>query len=134
MSDEIEWWEEEAGFFGEFYMRGDNSVEGYLAGKDQSLQQRTDIEVCGVEKLLGLHPGDKILDCPCGYGRHSIELAKKGYQVVASDNNSVHMNTLSQYATQEQVFLTLDLLDMRKPPCGSNFDAVINMFFSFGFF
>src|ERR1044072_9087034 len=80
-------WDDGAGFFGRGYMEGDNSFEGFLS-TSMNLQARTDREVQGVIRLLDLQPGDSILDCPCGYGRHSIALAERGFQVVGSDINS----------------------------------------------
>jgi cyclopropane fatty-acyl-phospholipid synthase-like methyltransferase len=91
VENNIEWWQEEYGFFGSLYLEGDDSVEGYLQKRKQTLAQRTETEVKGVISLLGLQKGQRILDIPCGYGRHSIALAKQGFEVVGSDVNSVHL-------------------------------------------
>lgn len=37
---------------------------------------------------LNLPPGDSVLDIGCGTGRHSIELAKRGYVVTGLDLSS----------------------------------------------
>ena len=74
--DNQKWWSEKYGFFGDFYMQGDDSKEGYLISKKQNLKQRTTAEVDGVIRLLDLKQKSKILDIPCGYGRHSIDPAK----------------------------------------------------------
>lgn len=42
-------------------------------------------EVDFVLEELGLKPGDRVLDVGCGTGRHSIELAKRGYAVTGLD-------------------------------------------------
>ncbi len=42
-------------------------------------------EVDCLEQLLGLHPPRRILDVGCGAGRHAIELARRGYEVVGID-------------------------------------------------
>src|SRR5436853_1073362 len=42
-------------------------------------------EVEGVAKILHLRPGSRVLDLACGAGRHSIELAKRGLEVVGYD-------------------------------------------------
>ncbi|MCH7760930.1 class I SAM-dependent methyltransferase [candidate division TA06 bacterium] len=36
-------------------------------------------------KILNLPKGSRILDLCCGYGRHSIPLAKKGYEMTGFD-------------------------------------------------
>lgn len=127
-----DWWKADSGFFGLGYMEGDNSIDGYLEA-NQSLAERTQIEVSGVEKILELAPGSRVCDCPTGYGRHSIELAKRGHIVTGMDINHDHMSVgikngkgLENLNFVEQDMTTLDV--------HNEFDAVINMFFSFGFF
>ena len=38
-----------------------------------------------LEKALEVKPGARLLDVPCGNGRHSIELARRGYRVTGID-------------------------------------------------
>ncbi|MEM7125590.1 MAG: class I SAM-dependent methyltransferase [Chloroflexota bacterium] len=42
-------------------------------------------EVDFLEQQLGLKPGKRILDVGCGAGRHTVELARRGYQVTGLD-------------------------------------------------
>ena len=130
----INWWEEEHGFFGDFYLEGDNSKEGYLIGKKQSLQERTITEVDGIVGLLDLQTGNSIIDVPCGYGRHSIELAKRGFNVTGCDINYVHLGKAIESATKQNVMVDFKKLNMLDIDYNKKFDAVINMFYSFGFF
>jgi len=128
------WWSEEYDFFGDFYMRGDDSKEGYLVLKKQNLKQRTLTEVDGVIRLLDLKPKSKILDIPCGYGRHSIELAKKGFIITGSDLNAKFLSIAKKEAEKNSAkiqFIKENMLDINY---NSEFDTVINMFYSFGFF
>jgi SAM-dependent methyltransferase len=135
MSDNTSpWWSEEYGFFGDFYMEGDNSEEGYLIGAKQSLNERTQTEVLGITKILGLEGSESILDIPCGYGRHSIELAKLGYRVTGSDINGVHLSKAGEKAKTEAVDITFRKESMIDIQDTEQFDAIINMFYSFGFF
>lgn len=132
LDESIQWWAPEYGFFGEFYMNGDNSKEGYLE-QQQNLAERTETEVEGVIRLLAIKAGGVILDCPCGYGRHSALLAQKGFEVVGSDINPVHLQKalLKKSDRLELTFNTENMLDLNYE---NQFDAVINMFYSFGFF
>jgi SAM-dependent methyltransferase len=45
--------------------------------------------------------GSKILDLSCGIGRHSINLAKKGYQVVGYDPSPLYIEKAKQSAIDE---------------------------------
>lgn len=127
-------WAEEYGFFGDFYMEGDNSEKGYLVGKKQNLQERTITEVDGIVRILELKGKEKVLDLPCGYGRHSIELAKRGYLVTGSDLNSVHLEKAKKSAEDTKVSIEFNQENMIDIQYDSEFDVLINMFYSFGFF
>jgi 2-polyprenyl-3-methyl-5-hydroxy-6-metoxy-1,4-benzoquinol methylase len=129
-----QWWSEKYGFFGKHYLGGDNSRDGYLAVKKQTLEERTATEVAGIIRLLDLKEKQKILDVPSGYGRHSIELAKKGLIITGSELNSVHLNKAKQKAKKENLaikFVKENMIDIKYD---REFDAVINVFYSFGFF
>lgn len=138
-----DWWTAEGGFFGEHYMTGDDSIEGYRPEERESLEARTAREVDGVVRLLGLSAGTRVLDVPCGYGRHSVELARRGYRVVGVDVNDVHLRRAQQAAAwafengsgnSAPRLLKGDMRDLLSTLPEAQFDAVINMFFSFGFF
>jgi SAM-dependent methyltransferase len=128
------WWQPEAGFFGDFYFEGDNSKQGYLIEAQQTLNERTNTEVNGVIKLLSIAKGGLILDCPCGYGRHSIELASQGYNVAGVDINPSFLKKAIQIAGEKQINLDFEIGNMLELKFNNKFNAVINMFYSFGFF
>lgn len=132
MESNTNWWSEEYGFFGEHYLEGDNSKEGYLIEKKQTLNERTAAEVKGIINLLDLKGGEKILDVPSGYGRHSIGLAREGFDVTGSELNSVHLQKAIENAAGTSVKFTQE--NMIDISYNEEFDAVINMFYSFGFF
>jgi SAM-dependent methyltransferase len=74
------------------------------------------------------------LDIPCGYGRHSISLVKQGYAVTGSDINTCHLEFAEKEAKKNSAkvkFVKENMLDI---DYNSQFDAVVNMFYSFGFF
>lgn len=131
---EAPWWDEAAGFFGDFYIQGDNSQEGHLAAHRLSLPERTLVEVDGVIRLLDLTRCRRVLDIPCGYGRHSIELARRGHIVTGADLNAVHLDRAREDAERQGVTVTFERRNMLTLAYQEEFDAVINMFYSFGFF
>lgn len=127
-----QWWEDQGGFFGRKYIEGDDSLEGFLS-TPQTLGLRTEREVDGIVSLLGLAPGATVLDCPCGYGRHSIALARRGLEVVGSDINQEMLAVAEQQAngTGNLRFARENMISLRYR---GEYDAVINMFLAFGFF
>jgi|SRR3989338_5217491 len=128
------WWHPSMKFFGKNeYMIGDNSIEGYLPGKNEALEARTAREADGAVRLAGLKERDSILDVPCGYGRHSIHLAKRGYNVTGLDINTEHLDAARQRASGSVRFLQRDMRDIGSDLYG-HFDAVVNLTLSFGFF
>lgn len=129
---EKHWWEEGAGFFGRGYMQGDDSVEGYLE-QPMTLTERTTQEVNGIINLLQLQRLQRVLDCPCGYGRHSINLAHRGLEVIGADINSEELAVACQCISNLPNVQFIKN-DMRYLYFHDYFDAVINMFYSFGFF
>lgn len=116
----MKWWEK---FFDEYY------PEVYA-----NREALTSKEVEGVIKILKLKPGKKILDLCCGYGRHCFELAQKGFKVTGYDLSSHLLERARKQADSLRLKLKFVLGDMRKIPFKNEFDAVINMFTSFGFF
>lgn len=131
---EIKWWMEEYGFFGKFYMEGDDSKYGYLMEKQQTLAERTAVESRGVIKYLDLKPESRVMDCPCGYGRHSISLLKQGINVVGCDINSVHLGQAIKTAESAKLTYDFRTKNMIEVDYVNEFDGIINMFYSFGFF
>ena len=90
-------------------------------------------EVAFVERALGLKPGQRVLDLCCGYGRHSIILVRHGLRVTGQDLSAAFLEQAKQGAEVEGLSLEVVLSDMRQIPFEEHFDAVINMFTSFGY-
>ncbi|MEE9525586.1 MAG: methyltransferase domain-containing protein [Candidatus Woesearchaeota archaeon] len=133
-----EWWDNNGGFFGIHYIIGDYSIEGYIPGKKETLEQRTQRESEGVVNLLKLKKESNILDCPCGYGRHSIALAKKEYNVKGIDISwgllKYAISDAERFGLEKKALFEIgDMRDLGEENY-NRFDAVINMFYSFGFF
>ena len=74
---------------------------------------------------------DRILDLACGRGRHSIYLNKKGFDVVGVD---LSPESIAYASTFENEKLLFEVHDMRNLLCTNNFQYVLNLFTSFGYF
>ena len=79
---------------------------------------------------LNLANNSTILDLACGKGRHSIFLNKKGFIVKGVDLSAQSINYAKQF---ENTKLKFGVHDMRMN-LNENFDAVFNLFTSFGYF
>ena len=82
---------------------------------------------------LALEPGAKVLDLCCGQGRHLIDLARRGYDVVGLDLSEYMLEECKAAAAVEGINPVLVHADMREIGFATEFDAVINMFASFGY-
>ncbi len=91
-------------------------------------------EVDFVVSVLGLKSGDRVLDLCCGQGRHAVLLADQGIDVTGQDQSAEYLQDARAAAEQHGVDLPLVNGDMRTIPFEGHFDAVINMFTSFGYF
>ena len=87
--------------------------------------------ISNLTKKLALPQGARILDLACGKGRHSIYLNKLGYNVVGADLSPESIAAASASANHSLRFV---VHDMRKPIGMGDFDAVFNLFTSFGYF
>ena len=107
---------------------------GYLAVYDDYLAERTPVEVDQIEALLRMKPPRRVLDLPCGQGRHSIELARRGYDVTGVDLSPFMLDVARTRAAAAGIQVRWLEGDMRRPPGGGSFDVILNLFTSFGYF
>lgn len=91
-------------------------------------------QVEAIAKLLALTPGMRVLDMPCGPGRHSLELARRGFRVTGVDRTAAFLKEAERRAAAEGLsveFVRADMREFRRPEA---FDAAVNLFTSFGYF
>ncbi|GGG50400.1 class I SAM-dependent methyltransferase [Bizionia arctica] len=81
-------------------------------------------------QYLNLPEDGKILDLACGKGRHSVYLNSLGYDVTGVDLSD---NSIAHAKQFENDTLHFEVHDMCKP-FNKQFDAVFNLFTSFGYF
>lgn len=101
--------------------------------------ERTLREVDAVERYLELKPPLDVLDVPCGFGRHAVVLAQRGYRVTGVDLNAVQLDEARRRAAAAGVAaggtaLTWIQRDMRDLDFDGEFDVAINLFTAFGYF
>lgn len=97
-------------------------------------KKATDAQVKYLIKNLKLKPGHSFLDCPCGIGRVSIPMAKKGIRVIGVDITKSYLDELDIKAKRAKLHIKTVNSDMRRINFDSQFDAGGNLWTSFGFF
>ncbi len=120
-----EWWKT---LFSSLYIKTDGDVV--------ENQLNTTREIDLLLSSTGLRPGSRILDLCCGQGRHSIELANRGYKNLTGVDRSRYLVRLARKRAQQSglsvSFHERDARKLRFPE--DSFDAVILMGNSFGYF
>lgn len=104
-------------YYHKLYKHRDRSEAGHFVGN--------------LMKELALKKGSRILDMGCGKGRHCIFLNELGFDVVGIDLSGSNIEAASNYATNDLHFIQHD---MRRPLHGLEFDLILNLFTSFGYF
>jgi SAM-dependent methyltransferase len=91
-------------------------------------------EVARLMDITGLPSGARLLDVPCGQGRHAHLLAEAGFDVDGLDYSADLLAVAKRRGTGPRLRYTRG--DMRAMPAKwtGRFDAVLNLFTSFGFF
>lgn len=79
-----------------------------------------------VEKL-NLTGNERILDLACGFGRHSLELARRGFDVTGVDITPDYITYASQTAEKEKLNARFICSDIRDVKFENEFDVVLNM-------
>ena len=80
---------------------------------------------------LQLREQSKVLDLACGKGRHALQIHDIGYYVVGVDLSPQSVEAANLKAEAGLIFQTGDMRDL---PFESDFDLVVNLFTSFGYF
>jgi SAM-dependent methyltransferase len=83
---------------------------------------------------LAIEAGAQVLDAGCGYGRHAMELAARGYHVVGLDNSLPLLLRGAEEAQRRGLSIHFVHGDMRDIEFDSQFDAVYCLFNTFGYF
>jgi SAM-dependent methyltransferase len=90
-------------------------------------------EVDFLIRATGLPPGARVLDVPCGSGRHTLELARRGYAVTGLDVSAEAVDHARRAAAEVDLAVDLRVADMRAIPTGVRAELAICMGNSFGY-
>ncbi len=108
------WFNPIAAFLGKAYWApGTTRVQAFTTGTEQEVDFLVD--------ALALRPGQRVLDVGCGPGRHSLALARRGFDVLGIDL-SPDFVALAQANDTTARFETMDVRDLDYDQA---FDALI---------
>ena len=119
------WYSEEAGFFGHQFL---DEYRSWMT------PQITETQVAFATNVLELHPGSNVLDLACGNGRHTMGLSRLGFRVTGMDLNQSYIRRAAAAARDSGLEARWVTADMRQIPFENEFNAVLSLFTSFGFF
>ena len=85
-------------------------------------------------KTTGVMPPARVLDLPCGTGRHSVLFAKQGFTVTAADLSPLMIQKAREKAIASGVEIEFHQSDIREFSSAIKFDLTLNLFTSFGYF
>ncbi|HEX5547363.1 MAG TPA: class I SAM-dependent methyltransferase [Ktedonobacterales bacterium] len=97
--------------------------------------ESTEKDVAFLARQLPLPRYGHLLDLCCGYGRHAMRLAERGYQVTGLDRDPeaiAEAERRTHVANQQVTYLVGDMREVGELP--GTFDGVINMWQSLAYF
>ena len=97
-------------------------------------QGLTEAEADFIEATCGLKTGHRVLDIMCGYGRHALELGKRGMEVTAIDNLEDYIQEINEKAANQSIHVKGVQADVVAVELNGTYDAIICMGNSFSFF
>jgi SAM-dependent methyltransferase len=108
--------------------------EDYLRTLPFLTPQATQAEAEFVINAMNLAPGAQVLDLGCGYGRHAMELAARGFHVVGLDLSTPLLVRGGEEAHRRGLTINFVRGDMRELDFENQFDGVYCLFSTFGYF
>lgn len=91
-------------------------------------------EVDFIVSELNLEQGRHILDIPCGFGRHSVELAKRGFHVTGVDISHTFIKGLTEKLKKEKLSVNAIEANVLTLKLNQKFSDAICMGNCFGYF
>ncbi|MCY7363109.1 MAG: class I SAM-dependent methyltransferase [Ignavibacteria bacterium] len=90
-----------------------------------------------LQRSISVNTKSKVLDIACGSGRHSIELARRGFDVTGFDLSKYLITEAKKNlknSKDRNLKIKFQIKDMRKFNYKNSFDIAVNIFTSFGYF
>lgn len=95
--------------------------------KNMSWVEDTENQVQFIIDTLSLNGNERILDLACGYGRHSLSFARRGYPIVGVDITKTYIDDATLTAQKENLNARFIHSDIRDIDFFKEFDVVINL-------
>jgi SAM-dependent methyltransferase len=95
--------------------------------------EQTRTETDFLQRALRLQSGERVLDVPCGFGRHSLELASRGFRPTGVDASPQMIEEARAGAASAGLTIDWRLADMRALSWESEFDAAFCFGNAFGY-
>lgn len=100
---------------------------------DNNRFAQADEQVRKIMRLTGVRRG-AVLDLCCGPGRHSVILAKRGFQVTGVDRTRFLLNKARRHAKSERARVEFVRSDVRKFVRPGAYKLALSLWTSFGYF
>lgn len=97
------------------------------ASASMAWTDRTGPEVDRVAKILQTRGDERVLDMACGSGRHSLELRRRGFEVVGTDISSDLIEIARRDAAEADLDVEFVQADLRELDYEDAFDLVLNL-------
>jgi len=95
--------------------------------KKQPWTENTEHQVDFIMQTLALTGKERILDLACGYGRHAIALARRGFSVTGVDITEAYIEDAKKTSRELSLDTTFIHADIRDVSFQDAFDVVLNL-------
>jgi SAM-dependent methyltransferase len=102
-------------------------VSAFADTADMAWTDRTEAEVERALRMLRPQGDERVLDLACGSGRHSLELVRRGFDVVGADISPQLLEIARRDAEEQGLDVTFVEADLRELEFDAEFDLVLSL-------
>jgi SAM-dependent methyltransferase len=102
-------------------------VSAFADTADMAWTDRTEAEVERAVRMLRPQGGERVLDLACGSGRHSLELVRRGFDVVGADISPQLLEIARRDAGEQGLDVSFVEADLRELEFAAEFDLVLSL-------